>query len=518
MGDDLRGVVVRSPRMARAAERLGVREEVLASRLRTGEQIGEATTSGARQRVAHLQTKLLREWHTSIARWRQRVDYISKGVDPWGGKLPAGPVDKVILRAQALAEMEASLHKILDETWREGYRLGYTAMAGQSPIAYPDRFLSMLQRQHKFATRFASDVAGDIPSLPGRMSIAARSELWAKSLAGAFNAGAVDTADPEELIWWRLGSTDHCTDCPVLAVSSPYTANTLPCLPGDGTTECHSNCACHLEFVRGDRVAPAKSDKDMPLVDSAINPKGGPPGTRPPTDQERVVMRDMEARVNHARRMMDQTRGTKAQEAWVSERRAASQARREYLEKHKIWDPPKFDTGQVVRGADVSRLDVRELTTVRGIDGRTASRAGNEAQRSALDTMRSDLKAALGKLPASTPGGDLDIEKMLVDAGAPRELFPGLKEELVAPDPARAVWNGIGFGARRTLEAHVAALETLFAGEHPVEVGPFDDRWLDLVLVGGTWIAGPPADVAAFVAAWKKRAGANRPAMAQWSE
>ncbi len=53
-------------------------------------------------------------------------------------------------------------------------------------------------------------------------------------------------------IYWRLGvpKTSHCPKCPQLAAGSPYTAETLPTVPG-GDTPCQQFCYCHLEDEYG---------------------------------------------------------------------------------------------------------------------------------------------------------------------------------------------------------------------------------------------------------------------------
>ena len=57
----------------------------------------------------------------------------------------------------------------------------------------------------------------------------------------------VEGALPHAKIYWipKPGVT-HCDDCLVLAVDSPYTKETLPCYPGDGTTKCGKHCQCKL--------------------------------------------------------------------------------------------------------------------------------------------------------------------------------------------------------------------------------------------------------------------------------
>jgi len=281
---------------------------------------------------------------------------------------------------------------------------------------------------------------------------------------------------------------------------------------------CRTNCACHLEFVGGKMAGEiVPLDDKLPFVDTVLNPPGPPPGFRLPTDPERLVMRDAEQRLNYARRMIAQTKGTPAQAKWIQRRRAANKARIDWLDKHKVWDPPKLDVGQVIRGGDVSKMDVRELTKVRGLDGRTVHRADVAARADALAKARTDLQATIDKMPAMSPGEIPDVEAMMIKAGAPAELFAAF-DALDDLPPERAAVNAVGWGARKVLRDHLVALEVLGAGGYPVDVGPYAARWPELVLAGGTWISGPPADVAAFVAAWKKATKAPKPALVPWTE
>lgn len=53
-------------------------------------------------------------------------------------------------------------------------------------------------------------------------------------------------------IYWNLTPADHCEahagayGCVDLANGSPYTAETLPTVPGAGATTCRGNCTCFL--------------------------------------------------------------------------------------------------------------------------------------------------------------------------------------------------------------------------------------------------------------------------------
>lgn len=511
-----RGITPGAEDVKRAARAIGLTEAWVRRRLERGLPIGEAaTTADAAARLASMRARFLQGWYQALARWQQQSEMIDSGLDPFdGGSITtAGPA----LRARALAELEQAWHALLDATWREAYRIGHSVKTGQAPTQFSDRLESQIANQKRFASNFARDVVSGTPGEPGRMSVGNRSKLYGNALHGAFNAGAVDGAAPEEVVFWRLGACDHCSDCPVLAVSGPYTRDTLPTLPRNGDTECRMNCCCYLEFVRrpGQQVN-APMDKEVPFVDAAVRPPAAPPGFRLPTDAERLLMRDMEQRVNYARRMIAQTRGTAAQQRWIQERRAASEARRKFLGERGIFDPPKFDVGEVVRGADVSSADVRDLTRVRGIDGRSVSRAEVGARADALTKARAEVAQQLQSMPPTA--GVPDVEDLLRRAGAPPELFQVPAGEGVEPaSPELLVLNAVGHGGRSVVRHHLAALDVLGAVVYDVEVGPVGDDWLELVLVGGTWIAGAPDEVRRFVEDWLAAVTGPPPAFARWT-
>lgn len=60
--------------------------------------------------------------------------------------------------------------------------------------------------------------------------------------------GEIFAVEVAVLYDWVLGEprTTHCHDCLEFARLGPYTIETLPAEPGDGTTECGPNCYCQL--------------------------------------------------------------------------------------------------------------------------------------------------------------------------------------------------------------------------------------------------------------------------------
>ena len=62
----------------------------------------------------------------------------------------------------------------------------------------------------------------------------------------------------DHLIYWILGGENNCEECPDIASMSPYTQDTLPCMPGTNETPCLFNCNCYL--LRDDGVSSFQPD------------------------------------------------------------------------------------------------------------------------------------------------------------------------------------------------------------------------------------------------------------------
>lgn len=448
--------------------------------------------------VAALRRQFQQRWFNALAKFTRASALISAGVDPaTGGTL--APAAREVAAAAAIAALGDEWDATIERGWSDAYKGGIVARGVAPPAALPSHIADEIARQQRFARAFAQEVAGNVPGSPGRMNIGPRSNLYANTVSGAFSAGTADAGRPGERIWWNLGPAEHCPDCPVLAANSPYSATgegglpRLPTTPRAGATICRSNCKCYLSFAPPEVAPPGGPPPrpppapGRPFVSGALENPTPPPGKRPPTPQEESVLADLEARVNHARRMMEQTKGTPEQARWIRERREAATALRETAERLGVHRPPRFDVGEVVSGRKVPGAEIDHLTGVRGLDGRTITRAGAAEARAALDRVRDDLAARVAALPETVT--DLDLKDLLIRAGAPPELLDGAQA-------ARLVVNGIGRGTRATFAGFLALLAAMIESPYDVEVGPLDgDRWQDLLSVGGVWIRGPASEV-----------------------
>jgi hypothetical protein len=90
----------------------------------------------------------------------------------------------------------------------------------------------------------------DIESGAGKIDYATRAKFYADSAGSQFFNGQIAGHGDNIIIHWVMDPlAEHCSTCPMMAVKT-YTWKTLPFVPRSGfdTTECGSNCRCHLEY------------------------------------------------------------------------------------------------------------------------------------------------------------------------------------------------------------------------------------------------------------------------------
>jgi hypothetical protein len=86
-------------------------------------------------------------------------------------------------------------------------------------------------------------------------AVNARSRLYVGKMRGTANQSFLDAGGLNQEYDWLMTGLEHCGDCPRLAALSPYRAEELFTVPGQGDTECLGNCTCILvrlsDGVRG---------------------------------------------------------------------------------------------------------------------------------------------------------------------------------------------------------------------------------------------------------------------------
>ena len=125
------------------------------------------------------------------------------------------------------------------------YQLGQEAVLKRKGGAGGRRMAaSVLAGQLRHMYRFAQDIRNK----QGRMNYRQRADMYGAQLDAAFLRGMVEAMEGDDVVHWKLHPAEHCPDCIQLARRSPYTVSSLPTVPGEGQTECLSNCRCTLEF------------------------------------------------------------------------------------------------------------------------------------------------------------------------------------------------------------------------------------------------------------------------------
>ncbi len=164
--------------------------------------------------------------------------------------LAAGKSPKEVSSALKSDWMEA-LKKAAVSAFKKGVAVRASEVPNRpSEVAREsERLRAQLEEQSNFLSGFADDYVGGVTTEPRRMPFMNRAQLYALSMIGYYNLGALAGGNPNDQIYWRLGACDHCTDCPALHVSGPYTPQTLPTVPGLGHTKCGHWCCCFLYIV-----------------------------------------------------------------------------------------------------------------------------------------------------------------------------------------------------------------------------------------------------------------------------
>ena len=114
----------------------------------------------------------------------------------------------------------------------------------------------VMDEEADFLANFADDVASgrytDDEGEPRTAAIQARMQLYVDKLVATANEAMAFTCTPTTLFYWQLGGTeDHCEDCPSHASHGPYTHDSLPAIPCDGSTACLTRCLCTLQTSTG---------------------------------------------------------------------------------------------------------------------------------------------------------------------------------------------------------------------------------------------------------------------------
>lgn len=146
---------------------------------------------------------------------------------------------------------EAQFIMLMREEIKSTYIQQYLIVNGSTNMSQSDwgTLGSLIKEQYKYLDGFA----GEIGNLT-EAQIKARMDMYINSSRSA-NAAAMqnlEQANGASMMRWVLGETeDHCEDCLGYVNQGWVTIGELP-LPGDGESQCLTNCKCSVEFGTGE--------------------------------------------------------------------------------------------------------------------------------------------------------------------------------------------------------------------------------------------------------------------------
>ena len=484
-------------------------------------------TRGSASAVAKVRQGFEREWFNAL----QRFDKVKAKVAASRASAAAKARQLDAARAALEAEWTAALRRGYEDSFRLGHAArGGTGSAGLTTMQIGQispQVEATVQRQAQFSGQFARQYAAGELNAKGRMGVGPRSQLCAKSLHSGFNMGAVSMGKPGEKIYWRLGACDHCADCPAIANSGPYTRDTLPCYPGDGSTACASNCCCFLVFKKGPKPIDQPEPDGQP--DRIADPRrSAPPGMKPPSDQQMAHLQDLEARRNYARRKIGSLPDGPERDKWLKTRSALQGQINDFKAANRLHKPPTFSTGEVITGRDLSVKDVNSIfargidgTTIRAADARSVSDLAARADAELTDALRA---AGLSGPSVRVPNPVLDIRTTSSADGAIPQLRDLAKAREAAETETKLheadvkdaypsvtnVWTICiaGNGMIANIRIHMAVLKIMARRLRFARIGPLDQTWPMVVGAMGSWVRGNAEDVEAIIEELKDEEGA----------
>jgi hypothetical protein len=136
--------------------------------------------------------------------------------------------------------------------------LGRAHAGDDTPEAAEDRKFAeqIVDEQVEYLAAFVKDLESgryrDEHGNEDAQAIGDRVALYANRMTGTANeAWALSEGQDTEVNWTLDDGAQNCADCPDIASGSPYTFETLPSYPGDGSTECNVFCRCEIETADG---------------------------------------------------------------------------------------------------------------------------------------------------------------------------------------------------------------------------------------------------------------------------
>lgn len=115
----------------------------------------------------------------------------------------------------------------------------------------------VMDEESTFIRGFVADLeSGKYTDPRSRLVDWRRIQMRAVSYAEKLSATAQEAwtlaGEAEARYLWKLGLREnHCPRCPEIAAGGPYTADSLPAHPRDGSLPCRQNCGCYVVRTDG---------------------------------------------------------------------------------------------------------------------------------------------------------------------------------------------------------------------------------------------------------------------------
>ncbi len=181
---------------------------------------------------------------------RTQLEQLLRAASDATGTLSDLVSDKVI----DAAAWRAALRQEIKDNYITQYLLG---IGGREMMTAEDwgSVGGMIADQYRYLEGFYAEVAAGKLS---REQIDARSRMYINSSREAYERALARASERrgKRQHRWTLSPAEHCDDCVALAgegwktAMEPFVSPSTgqPALPGNGATQCLTNCKCHIEY------------------------------------------------------------------------------------------------------------------------------------------------------------------------------------------------------------------------------------------------------------------------------
>lgn len=343
-----------------------------------------------------------------------------------------------------------------------------------------------LRRATEAEVGYARNFGQDILEGRGTMPYSKRAAMYGATVDSTYWNGWVESAPRGSRFDWVLGVAEHCDDCRLLAVNSPYSKNNLPTTPRSGSTICKSNCRCRLRAKKGrlsasEREGEAEYEWRKKVSLFEMIDQGKPPkGMRLATSLESLVINRLRNKINYNRRLIAQPKVNAAKKAQaIKARKAANEELIDFVEDNDIYETPLWSVDEVVDGSHIGLKAEGDIFRS-GIDGDSFDLLGKKQAESLVSSYEKRV-------------GDKFWELDQFAKPKIKKEEAGDEEEADSPEIEKGdnEWQILAEDMHDTFL--IAAYALLAARGTGVQVGPFNDQLLEFTHV---WVKGKEDEAA----------------------